>query len=156
VALFTQLNGTQESNKASKEAYLGTSAVFLDFGMTCFDVTSAAFTLQKPSILAPQAISFAVVPLIDCLSFPFPRSVSPPLRTSSRIHVFRFFQMASPDIGTRDCWDSNKYQAWLKTISNECLRLEYRSVQSKYLKVLLGLIGNAVLAVFTIPSVRNE
>jgi hypothetical protein len=45
VALFTQLNGIQESNKASKEAYLGTSAVFLDFGMTCIDVTSAAFTL---------------------------------------------------------------------------------------------------------------
>jgi len=59
--------------------------------------------------------------------------------------------MASPHISTFDRFDKNKYQAWLKTISNERLQFEYESVQSKHLKVFLGLVGNAVLAVFTVP-----
>jgi hypothetical protein len=60
--------------------------------------------------------------------------------------------MASPHISTFDRCDSNKYKAWLKIISNDCLLRKYQSVQDKHCKVLLALIGNAVLAVFTVPT----
>jgi hypothetical protein len=62
-----------------------------------------------------------------------------------------FFPMASSHISMIDRLDSDKYRTWLKTISNECLQLEYQSTRSKHLKYTMVVTFNCVSAVFTVP-----
>ena len=70
----------------------------------------------------------------------------------SHLHALRPFLMASQDLGTLDRWNSSKYQAWLKTLSDERLRQEARTVQSKHTKATWAMIGNIIAACFTVPA----